>query len=92
MPSPRLPSKIARLLGLQLLVVPVALVALLAFIIYSTRPNHPLQTTGGIDATNTTIVWIAMSVIFLFLGYIHVNFARQLFGESKGTRRGVASW
>ena len=92
MPSPRLPSKVARLLGLQLLLVPLGLVALLAFIVWGTRPNHPPVDTGGIDSINTAIVWIAFSVIFLALGYIHVNFARQLFGESKGTRRGVASW
>jgi hypothetical protein len=91
MPSPRLPSKIARLLGFQLLAVPLALVALLAFIVYHTRPNHP-GTIGGIDSINTTIVWIAFTAIFIALGYIHVNFARQLFGESKGTRRGVQSW
>jgi hypothetical protein len=92
MPSPRLPSKVARLLGLQLLLVPVGLVALLALIVWGTRPNHPPVDTGGIDAINTTIVWIAFAAIFLALGYIHVNFARQLLGESKGQRRGVASW
>src|SRR5688572_12923946 len=85
MPSPRLPSKVARLLGLQLMLVPVALVALLAFIAYHTRPNTPLVHTGGIDAINVTIFWIAISVIFLSIGYIHVNFTRQLFSESKGT-------
>ena len=92
MPSPRLPSKVARLLGLQLLLVPLGLVALLAFIVWGTRPNPPPVETGGIDSINTTIVWIAFTVIFLALGYIHVNFARQLRSESKGTRRGVETW
>ena len=92
MPSPRLPSKVARLLGLQLLLVPIGLVALLALVVWGTRPNHPPVDTGGIDAINTAIVWIAFFFVFLALGYIHVNFARQLLSESKGTRRGVASW
>lgn len=91
MPSPRISPKVARLLGLQLLVVVVALVVAYAFVVFNTQPNQP-GTTGGIDAINSTIVWIAIAGIFIALGYIHVNFARQMLSESKGTRRGVESW
>ena len=57
-----------------------------------TRGRIDPGTTGGIDTTNTMITWIAFTGIFVALGYIHVNFARQLLGESKGTRRGVKTW
>jgi hypothetical protein len=92
MPSARLSPKIARLLGLQLFVVVVALVAVLAYVLWNTRPNHPLQTTGGIDTINVTITWIAFIGIFVALIYIHVNFARQLLSESREERRGVKTW
>ena len=92
MPSPRLPSKVARLLGTQMVVVIAVLVALWAFLLWGTRPNHPVKTTGGIDATNVTITWIAFTVVILALALIHLIFARQLFSEAKGVRRGVKSW
>lgn len=91
MPSPRLPSKLARLLGTQMVVVIAGLVVLWAVVLYFTRPNHPPM-TGGIDATNVTITWIAFTVIFLALALIHLIFARQLFSEAKGVRRGIESW
>ena len=91
MPSPRLAPKVARLLGLQLFAVVLVLLAVLAFVLYHTRPNHP-GTTGGIDPIHTAITWIAFIGIFTALIYIHVNFARQLLSEAKGTRRGVESW
>ena len=92
MPSPRLSPKIARMLGLQMVATVVVLAALLAFLLYNTRPNHPIQTTGGIDGTNVTITWIAFIGVLFALSMIHVIFARQLFSEARGTRRGVASW
>ncbi|AHG90257.1 hypothetical protein J421_2720 [Gemmatirosa kalamazoonensis] len=92
MPSPRLPSKVARLLAAQMVVVIGVLVVLWAFLLWGTRPNHPLQTHGGIDTTNVTITWIAFTVVLLALALIHYIFARQLFGEAKGVRRGVKSW
>jgi hypothetical protein len=92
MPSPRLPSKVARLLGAQMLVVVGVLVVLWAVCLWGTRPNRPMETTGGIDATNVTITWIAFTVIVLALALIHLIFARQLFSEAKGVRRGVQSW
>lgn len=92
MPSPRLAPKVARLLGLQMLLVVAGLVAVLAVVLFNTRPNHPPASTGGIDTIHTTITWIAFIGIFTALGYVHLNFARQLFSESKGIRRGVASW
>jgi hypothetical protein len=92
MPSPRLPSKVARLLGTQMVVVIAVLVALWAFLLWGTQPNHPVRTTGGIDATNVTITWIAFTVVILALALIHLIFARQLFSEAKGVRRGVKSW
>jgi hypothetical protein len=91
MPSPRLPAKVARFLGSQMILVIAGLVLLWAVILYFTRPNHPPM-TGGIDATNVTIAWIAFTVIFLALGLIHRIFAKQLFGEAKGVRRGIESW
>jgi ABC-type Fe3+-siderophore transport system permease subunit len=91
MPSPRLTPKVARLLGLQMFAVVAALLAVLAFVLFNTRPNRP-GTTGGIDPINVTITWIAFAFIVGALIYIHVNFARQLLGESRGARRGVETW
>ena len=91
MPSPRLPSKLARLLGGQMLVVVAGLAVVWAVVLYFTRPNAP-PSTGGIDAVNVTITWIAVTVILLALALIHIIFARQLFGEAKGVRRGIKSW
>ena len=91
MPSPRLSPGVARLLGLQMVAVPILLVLAWAFVIFHTRPNH-MGTTGGLDPITAFIVWTATTVIFGFLIAIHLIFARQLFGESKGVRRGIASW
>ena len=91
MPSPRLPSKFARLLGTQMLGTIALLVLLWAVVLYFTRPNHPGM-QGGIDVVNVTITWIAFTMIFLALALIHLIFARQLFGEAKGVRRGIRSW
>ena len=91
MPSPRLSPGVARLLGLQMVVVPIALVIAWAFVIWQTQPNR-MGTTGGLDPITAFIVWTAATVIFGFLIAIHLIFARQLFGESKGVRRGIASW
>lgn len=91
MPSPRLAPKVARLLALQMLAVVAGLVAVLAFVLWNIRPNHP-GSTGGIDTIHAVITGIAFAGIFVALGYIHVNFARQLLSESKGVRRGVESW
>ena len=93
MPSPRLSSKVARLLALQMFAVVVALLAVLAFVLWNTRPNGPAPTyTGGIDGIHVTITWMAFVAVLGALIYIHVNFARQLLGESKGERRGVETW
>lgn len=91
MPSARLSPKVARLIGLQLFGVAAVLVLVLAFVLWNTRPNHP-GTTGGIDAIHVTITWIAVAAILGALMYIHVNFGRQLLGESRGERRGVETW
>ena len=91
MPSPRLSPGVARFLGLQMVVVPIALVLAWAFVIWQTQPNR-MGTTGGLDLITAFIVWTAATVIFGFLIAIHLIFARQLFGESKGVRRGIASW
>lgn len=91
MPSARLSPKFARLLGLQTLMTPVLLLAVLAFLLYNTRPNH-MGTTGGIDAINVTITWIAFIVVLGAISAINLIFSRQLRGEAKGERRGVKSW
>ena len=91
MPSPRLSPKIARILALQLFGVVVALLAVLAFLMWNTRPNGPGD-TGGIDPIHVTITWTAFIAVLGALIYIHVNFARQLLSESRGERRGVKSW
>jgi hypothetical protein len=67
------------------------LVLLWAWLLYETQPNHPGM-HGGIDVTNVTITWIAFTVVILALALIHYIFARQLFSEAKGVRRGVQSW
>jgi len=91
MPSPRLTPKVARLLGGQALVVIAGLAVVWAVVIFFTRPNSP-PSTGGIDGTNVTITWIAFTVILLALALINLIFARQLFSEAKGVRRGIKSW
>jgi hypothetical protein len=93
MPSPRLSPKVARLLAMQMFGTVVVLLAVLALVLWNTRPNGPApHYTGGIDPIHVTITWIAFVAILGSLIYIHVNFARQLLGESKGVRRGVESW
>lgn len=92
MPSPRLSPKIARLFALQTAGTPVLLFLLWAACLYFTRPNFSTESTGGIDVINTAITWTAFTVVFAALGAINVIFSRQLFGESKGVRRGVKSW
>ena len=64
------------------------LLAVLALVLYFTRPNEP-GATGGIDTINTTITWIAFAIIALALMLVHVVLARQLFSEARGDRRGV---
>jgi hypothetical protein len=91
MPSPRLPSGVARILGLMMTAVPLALLAAWALVIWQTRPNR-MGSEGGIDLITAFVVWMAATVIFGFLIAIHLIFAKQLFGESKGTRRGIESW
>lgn len=91
MPSPRLSPGVARILGFQMVLVPLALVAAWAFTIWQTWPNR-MGSDGGIDLITAFIVWTAATVIFGFLIAIHLIFAKQLFGESKGTRRGIESW
>ena len=92
MPSPRLSPKIARFLALQTASTPFFLALLWAFLLYETRPNASTRNFGGIDAINTAIAWTAFTIVFTALGAINWLFARQLFGESKGDRRGVLSW
>lgn len=88
MPSPRLSPPIARLAGLGAFGVAGGLLALLAVGLWGTRPNHP-GTTGGIDPINTTITWVAFTVIALALALVHVVLARQLLAEARGVRRGI---
>jgi hypothetical protein len=91
MPSPRLSPKIARFLGLQAVAVPVALVIAWALVIWQTLPNR-MGSDGGIDLITSFVTWTAATVIFGALIAVHLIFARQLFSEAKGTRRGVRSW
>jgi hypothetical protein len=90
-PSPRLSPKIAKLLSLQMRLIPLALLALLGFLLYQTRPNQ-VGSTGGIDPINTFITWMAFIVVIGALIAIHLIFGRQLSSEAKGERRGVKSW
>ena len=94
MPSPRLSPKVARLLAMQMFGVVIALIAVLAFVIWNTKPNGPAASgyTGGIDSIHVTITWIAFVGVLGALMYIHFNFARQLLGESRGERRGDETW
>lgn len=91
-PSPRLSPKIARLFALQTAGTPVFLFLLWAFCLWYTRPNFSTESTGGIDLINTAITWTAFTFVFTALGAINLLFSRQLFGESKGERRGIESW
>ena len=91
MPSPRLSPKIARILALQLRLIPLALVGVLAFLIWHTRPNQ-MGSTGGIDPINTFITWMAFIVVIGALIAIHLIFGRQMGSEARGERRGVRSW
>jgi hypothetical protein len=74
-----------------MLAVVAGLAVVWAIVIFFTRPNAP-PSTGGIDVVNVTITWIAFTVILLALALIHLIFARQLFSEAKGVRRGIESW
>ncbi len=91
MPSPRLSPKFARLLALQFRTTPILLIALLAFLLYETRPNH-MGSTGGIDPVNTFLTWFAFIVVFGALIAIQLIFGKQMSSESRGERRGVKSW
>ena len=91
MPSPRLSPKIAKILALQMRLIPLAILAVVAFLIYHTRPNA-MGTTGGIDPINTFITWMAFIVVGGALIAIHLIFGRQMASEAKGERRGVRSW
>ena len=77
---------------MQTATTPLFLFVLWAFCLYETRPNFSTQSTGGIDIINTAIAWVAFTVVFGALAAVNVLFARQLFGESKGDRRGVKTW
>ena len=92
MPSPRLSPKIARLFALQTAGTPLLLGLLWAICLWFTRPNFSTESTGGIDLINTAITWTAFTVVFAALAAINLLFSRQLFGESKGDRRGVETW
>ena len=81
----------ARLAALQALVMAAGLVALYALGIWITRSNS-MDSNAGLDNTNTMICWIAFTGIAVALIYVHVNFARQLFSESRGVQRGVKTW
>ena len=81
----------ARLAALQALMMAAGLVALYALGIWITRSNS-MDSNAGLDTTNTMICWIAFTGIAVALIYVHVNLARQLFGEAKGVQRGVKSW
>ena len=91
MPSPRLSPKIAKLLAIQMRIIPLGILAALAFLLYHTRPNA-MGTTGGLDPINTFITWMAFIVVFGAIIAIHLIFGRQLSSEAKGERRGVKSW
>jgi hypothetical protein len=91
MPSPRLSPRTARFAALQALVGALGVLALYLLGLYITRPNGTGD-SGGLDPTNTMICWIAFTGIAVALIYVHVNLARQLFGESKGVQRDVRSW
>ncbi len=91
MPSPRLSPKIAKLLAIQMRLIPLGLLALLAFVLYNTRPNDSAD-VGGLDPINTFITWFAFIVVFGALIAIHLIFGKQLSSEAKGERRGVQSW
>jgi hypothetical protein len=91
MPSPRLTPRTARFAALQALAGALGVIALYLLGLFITRANE-MGDTGGIDDVNMMICWIAFTGIAIALVYVHVNFARQLFGESKGVQRGVKSW
>ena len=75
-----MPPRIARLAGLGAFGACAGLAALFVFLVFLTRPVR----TGGIDAVNAAVAWIALGGLFLGLIAVHVVIGRQLLRLAQG--------
>jgi hypothetical protein len=75
-----MPPRIAKLAGLGAFAACAGIVALLALLIYFTRPTP----SSGLDQTERTLTWMAMSVVLLALLGVHLMIGRRLLALSKG--------
>ena len=78
-----MPPKIARLAGLGAFGACAGLFALYLLIVYMSRPTR----TGGLDATQAAVVWIALGGLFAALIIVHVAIGRQLLRLAQGSQR-----
>ena len=78
-----MPPKIARLAGLGAFGACAGLLALYLIIAFVSRPTR----TGGIDATEAAVVWIALGGLFAALIIVHVAIGRQLLRLAQGSQR-----
>ena len=75
-----MPPRIARLAGLGAFGACAGLLALYLLLVFATRPAR----SGGIDAINAAVVWIALGGLFAALIIVHVAIGRQLLRLASG--------
>lgn len=75
-----MPPKIAKLAGLGAFGACAGLLGLYLLLVYLTRP----QPSGGIDAVNAVVTWIALGGLFAALIAIHVVIGKRLLRLGRG--------
>jgi hypothetical protein len=80
-----MPPRLVRLLGLGALAATGAFLALLALIVYASRPGD----WAGLDWANRVVTWISLGGVFAALIAVHVVLGRRLLQLSRGGRFGL---
>ena len=75
-----MPPKIAKLAGLGAFGACAGLLALFLGLVFITRP----VSSGGIDAINAAVTWIAVGGLIVALIVVHVAIGKQLLLLAKG--------
>ena len=78
-----MPPKFAKLAALGAFGAVVLFVALYALVVKITIPGR----SSGIDATQSIVTWIAVGIVILALGALHVVIGRQLLKIGRGRGR-----
>lgn len=78
-----MPPRIARLIGFGAFGGIVVFVAIFALVVYASVP----RTTGGIDAIQATVTWIAIGLVVLAVVGVHIVVGRGLLAYGRGVRR-----